>query len=94
MKKTCLLLVVCLLFAVCSAFAENTAEITALIEQAQSALEAEDYETAVPILLKAAEAGNDRAQLWLGNCYSAGAGVEQSLEIVSVLRIKRYADGT
>ena len=70
----------CLLLSVCTAFAETSAEVSDLIAKAQAALEAEDYETAVPLLRTAADAGNDQAQLWLGNCYEAGTGVEQSSE--------------
>ena len=81
MKKICLLLAVCILFAACPALSENNAtEMSAVIEQARAALEAADFDTAVPLLRTAAEAGNDQAQLWLGNCYDAGLGVEQSAE--------------
>ena len=80
MKKICRLLVLCLLLSVCTAFAETSDEVSGLISQAQAALEAADYETAVPLLRTAADAGNDQAQLWLGNCYDTGAGVEQNAE--------------
>ena len=39
MKRICFWLVMCLLLSVCSAFAEGTAEVSALLEQAQSAFE-------------------------------------------------------
>ena len=77
MKKICIWLVLCLLLTACPAFAEVAAETSALLEQAQAAIEAEDYETAVPLIRKAAEAGDATGLLWLGNCYSAGLGVEQ-----------------
>ena len=80
MKKTCLLLVLCLLLPAYTAFTETSAEGSDLIAQAQAALEAADYETAVPLLRMAADAGSDQAQLWLGNCYDAGMGVEQNAE--------------
>ena len=80
MKNICRLLVLCLLLSVFTASAETSAEVSDLIRQAQAALEASDYETAVPLLQAAADAGNDQAQLWLGNCYDAGAGVEQNAE--------------
>jgi len=44
MKKICLLLVLCLCLSACSAFAEETADASALTEQAQDALKTEDYE--------------------------------------------------
>ena len=44
MKKICLLLVLCLFLSACSAFAEETAEATALIEQAQATLETGESE--------------------------------------------------
>jgi hypothetical protein len=50
MKKICFLLVFCLCLSACTAFAEKTADAAALIEQARTALENGDYETAVPIL--------------------------------------------
>ena len=67
MKKICLLLAVCMVFAACSAFAESAADTTSLTDQARTALEAGDYKTAVPLLQKAAEAGDAQAQAWLGN---------------------------
>ena len=60
MKKICLLLVFCLFLSACSAFAEETTEATAMIEQALTALKAGDFETAVPLLQKAADAGMPR----------------------------------
>ena len=57
MKKICLLLVMCLLLSVCTAYAETTTEVSELISQAQAALEASDYETAVPLLQAAAGGG-------------------------------------
>ena len=80
MKRICFWLVVCLLLSVCSAFADGTAEVSALLEQAQSAFEVGDYETAVPLLQEAAEKGDATAQNWLGTCYSAGIVVEQDNE--------------
>ena len=62
----CMILALCLSLSACVAFATETVDVSVLIEQAQAAIEAEDYETAVPILLEAAEAGNATAQLWLG----------------------------
>ncbi|MBR3430808.1 MAG: SEL1-like repeat protein, partial [Clostridia bacterium] len=77
MKKICLLLVVCLILSACSAFAEGTAETAALVEQAWVAMEAEDYETAVPLLQKAADLGDATAQRRLGACYGAGLGIQR-----------------
>ena len=77
MKKICLLLVLCLFLSACSAFAEETGEVSALIEQAWTAIETGDYETAVPLLQKAADLGDATGQLWLGNCCSAGLGIQQ-----------------
>ena len=68
MKQICLLLALCLFLSACPVFAEETADASALIEQAQTALEAGDYETAVPLLREAADQGDATAQLWLGNC--------------------------
>ena len=59
--------------------AEKTEEPTQL-EQARAALDRGDYETAIPIIRQAADAGDAQAQNWLGNCYSGGAGVEQNDE--------------
>ena len=78
MKKICLLLVLCLCLSACSAFTEETTEATAMIEQALTVLKAGDFETAVPLLQKAADAGDATGQLWLGTCYSKGIGVEQN----------------
>ena len=77
MKKICLLLVFCLVLSACSAFAEGTAETAALVEQAWAAMEAEDYETAVPLLQKAADLGDATAQRRLGVCYGAGLGIQR-----------------
>ena len=77
MKKICLLLVFCLVLSACSAFAEGTAETAALVEQAWAAMEAEDYETAVPLLQKAADLGDATAQRRLGACYGAGLGIQR-----------------
>ena len=66
MKKICLLLVFCLFLSACSAFAEETTEATAMIEQALTALKAGDFETAVPLLQKAADAGDAPACFYLG----------------------------
>lgn len=77
MKKICLLLVFCLVLSACSAFAEGTAETAALVEQAWAAIEAEDYETAVPLLQKAADLGDATAQRRLGTCYGAGLGIQR-----------------
>ena len=77
MKKICLLLVFCLVLSACSAFAEGTAETAALVEQAWAAMEAEDYETAVPLLQKAADLGDATAQHRLGVCYGAGLGIQR-----------------
>lgn len=77
MKKICLLLVFCLVLSACSAFAEGTAETAALVEQAWAAMEAEDYETAVPLLQKAADLGDATAQRQLGACYGAGLGIQR-----------------
>ena len=77
MKKTCFWLVVCLFLSVCMGFAEGADDVSAMIDQAQTAFEAEDFETAVPLLMEAAEKGDATAQNWLGTCYSAGTGVEQ-----------------
>ena len=80
MKKTCFWLVVCLILSVCTVFAESADDVSALLDQARTAFEAEDFETAVPLLLEAAEKGDATAQNWLGTCYSAGTGVEQDSE--------------
>ena len=77
MRKICLLLVLCLVLSACSAFAEQTADVSALIQQARAAMDAGDYETAVPLLQKAADLGDATGQLWLGNCYGEGQGVQQ-----------------
>ena len=77
MRKICLLLVFCLVLSACSAFAEGTAETAALVEQAWAAMEAEDYETAVPLLQKAADLGDATAQRRLGACYGAGLGIQR-----------------
>ena len=69
MKKICLLLVFCLVLSACSAFAEGTTETAALVEQAWAAMEAEDYETAVPLLQKAADLGVIPAQYKLGEMF-------------------------
>lgn len=80
MKKICLLLVFCLVLSACSAFAEGTDETAALVEQAWAAMEAEDYETAVPLLQKAADLGVTPAQYKLGGMYQLGDGVEQDYD--------------
>ena len=77
MKKICLLLAFCLLLAAFPAFAQETAEDPALSEQIQAAMEAEDYETAIPLIREVADAGDAQAQLLLGNCFAQGLGVEQ-----------------
>ena len=80
MKKICLLLVFCLVLSACSAFAEGTAETATLVEQAWAAMEAKDYETAVPLLQKAADLGVILAQYKLGEMYQLGDGVEQDYD--------------
>ena len=80
MKKICLLLVFCLILSACSAFAEGTDETAALVEQAWAAMEAKDYETAVPLLQKAADQGVTPAQYKLGEMYQLGDGVEQDYD--------------
>ena len=80
MKKICLLLVFCLVLSACSAFAEGTAETATLVEQAWAAMEAKDYETAVPLLQKAADLGVILAKYKLGEMYQLGDGVEQDYD--------------
>ena len=46
MKKICLLLVFCLCLSACTAFAEKTAETSALIEQARTAMEPDETDQA------------------------------------------------
>jgi hypothetical protein len=80
MKKICLLLVFCLLLSMCPVFAEETTDAYALLEQAQAALATGDYQTAVPLIRKAADLGDATAQLWLGDVCAYGIGAEQNDE--------------
>ena len=80
MRKICLLLVCCLLLSACSVFAEEPAETATLREQARAALEAGDYEAAIPLLRQAADQGFTTAMFALGDCYYLGNGVEKNLE--------------
>jgi hypothetical protein len=80
MKKICLMLVFCLLLAVCSAAAGETADAAALLDQAEAAMAAENYEEMVSLLQQAADLGDDKAMLMLGNCYGEGRGVEMNFE--------------
>ena len=93
MKKICLFLALCLFLAACSAFAEEAAKASALIDQAQAALEAQDYETAVPLLQKAAEMGDPTGQLWLGYCYHKGLGTGIDYEKARDLYLRAELSG-
>ena len=77
LKKICLLLALCLTLTACSAFAEEKTDVSALVGQIQEMLDSGEYESAAPLILEAAEAGDAQGQLWLGNLYGAGIGVEQ-----------------
>ena len=77
MKKTiCLLAVLALCFAVATMTA--SAEQLSLMDQAAVLIEAEDYDSAVPLLQEAADQGEVGAQIIVGSCYAYGIGVEQN----------------
>lgn len=55
-------------------------EAAALVAQAQTLMDEEKYEEAIPLLQKAADLGDAEAQTKLGTCFVKGNGVEQDYE--------------
>ena len=77
-----LALALALSLAICgiAAAEDHAQDAAALTEQAKANLDAEDYETAFPILRAAADLGDAKAQYYLGFLYDMGKGVEQDYE--------------
>ena len=80
MKKGCLLAILCLALTAWPVMAAETEEASSLTKQAQTLIEEEDYEAAIPLLREAAEKGDAEAQGLLGACYLYGEGLEQDHE--------------
>ena len=87
MKKIiCLLIVLTLCLSAMPVLASE--EEPSLMDQVQELLDAEDYDTAIPILQEAADNGDAEAQNKLGTCYIYGWGVDQDYdEAVKYIRL-------
>jgi hypothetical protein len=61
-----------------------TSSIAGPLEDAEAALEAKDYQTALRLLRPLAEQGNAKAQVALGEMYAFGEGVRESDEQAAI----------
>lgn len=61
----------------------SDADLSNLINEADKLIKTHSYTEALALYEKAAVLGNDIAQLWLGNIYSQGLGVEKDYEKAS-----------